>query len=113
MRESKKSEGGGAFKAPPPGSYRVKGKACRAQSEASLPKFSSPNISPNDIFIASFSVKEKQQKNFWIFGPYPPPYKFLDTPMVVNPQKPKYRNFIMYYSESLSSSISSVLLLIF
>ena len=23
MRESKKSEGGGAFKAPPPGSYRV------------------------------------------------------------------------------------------
>ena len=25
MRESKKSEGGGAFKAPPPGSYRVNG----------------------------------------------------------------------------------------
>ena len=25
MRESKKWEGGGAFKAPPPGSYRVKG----------------------------------------------------------------------------------------
>ena len=49
MRESKKSEGG-AFKAPPPGSYRVKGAASIFRHEifpefSGIPEFSRPQRS--------------------------------------------------------------------